>query len=223
MYLVDLPGYGYAKRGRYEVEKLKKLINYYVLQRQQLTCLFVLIDSRLEPQKIDLEFIRFLGENGVPFGIIFTKADKPKLIVILDGVSNPHNLGAIARSAEALGIAGLLAYNCCDVYNPKALRASMGSLLRLPVTVSHDLREDLLLYKAEGFQVLGTVPVDTAAKITETHFTKSSICVIGNEGNGISQGVKQVCDDLVTIPMKGRAESLNASVAAAITMWEMMR
>ena len=95
--------------------------------------------------------------------------------------------------------------------------------LRLPVTVSHDLREDLLLYKAEGFQVLGTVPVDTAAKITETHFTKSSICVIGNEGNGISQGVKQVCDDLVTIPMKGRAESLNASVAAAITMWEMMR
>ena len=77
-YLVDLPGYGYAKRGRYEVDKLKKLINYYVLQRQQLTCLFVLIDSRLEPQKIDLEFIRFLGENGVPFGIIFTKADKPK-------------------------------------------------------------------------------------------------------------------------------------------------
>ena len=67
------------------------------------------------------------------------------------------------------------------------------------------------------------LPVDTAAKITETHFTKSSICVIGNEGNGISQGVKQVCDDLVTIPMKGRAESLNASVAAAITMWEMMR
>ena len=118
--------------------------------------------------------------------------------IALDGVQDPSNLGAIARSAEALGIAGLL-------------------------TVSHDLREDLLLYKAEGFQVLGTVPVDTAAKITETHFTKSSICVIGNEGNGISQGVKQVCDDLVTIPMKGRAESLNASVAAAITMWEMMR
>ena len=101
--------------------------------------------------------------------------------IALDGVQDPSNLGAIARSAEALGIAGLLAYNCCDVYNPKALRASMGSLLRLPVTVSHDLREDLLLYKAEGFQVLGTVPVDTAAKITETHFTKSSICVIGNE------------------------------------------
>ena len=77
-YLVDLPGYGYAQRGRREVEKLKKLIEHYVLERTQLTCLFVLIDSRLSPQKIDLEFIRFLGENGVPFGLIFTKADKPK-------------------------------------------------------------------------------------------------------------------------------------------------
>lgn len=77
-YLVDLPGYGYAQRGRREVDKLKKLIEHYVLDREQLTCLFVLIDSRLTPQKIDLEFIRFLGEHGVPFGIIFTKADKPR-------------------------------------------------------------------------------------------------------------------------------------------------
>ena len=77
-YLVDLPGYGYAQRGRREVDKLKKLIEHYVLDREQLTCLFVLIDSRLTPQKIDLEFIRFLGEHGVPFGIIFTKTDKPK-------------------------------------------------------------------------------------------------------------------------------------------------
>ena len=77
-YLVDLPGYGCAQRGRREVDKLKKLIEHYVLDREQLTCLFVLIDSRLTPQKIDLEFIRFLGEHGVPFGIIFTKADKPK-------------------------------------------------------------------------------------------------------------------------------------------------
>lgn len=77
-HLVDLPGYGYAKRGKKEMEKLKNLITHYVLDREQLTCLFVLIDSRIPPQKIDLEFIRFLGENGVPFGIIFTKADKPK-------------------------------------------------------------------------------------------------------------------------------------------------
>ena len=77
-YLVDLPGYGYAQRGKKAMEQLRHLISSYVAFREQLTCLFVLIDSRLEPQKIDLEFIHFLGENGVPFGLIFTKSDKTK-------------------------------------------------------------------------------------------------------------------------------------------------
>lgn len=77
-YLVDLPGYGYAKRGKREMEKLRNLISYYVLERKELTSLFVLIDSRIKPQKIDIDFIEWLGENGVPFGIIFTKADKNK-------------------------------------------------------------------------------------------------------------------------------------------------
>ena len=77
-FLVDLPGYGYAKRGKKEMEKLRNLIEYYVLERKELTCLFVLIVSRLTPQRIDLEFIQWLGEEGVPFSIIFTKADKNK-------------------------------------------------------------------------------------------------------------------------------------------------
>lgn len=75
-YLVDLPGYGYAKRGKSQQEKLKDIISSYILYREQMTLLFVLIDSRHAPQKIDLEFIEWLGENGVPFSIIFTKADK---------------------------------------------------------------------------------------------------------------------------------------------------
>lgn len=75
-YLVDLPGYGYAQRGKKMMEKLREMIESYVLRRQQMTCLFVLVDSRLEPQKIDLQFIEWLGENRVPFAIIFTKADK---------------------------------------------------------------------------------------------------------------------------------------------------
>ena len=75
-YLVDLPGYGYAKRSKSQTEQLQKIISSYVLGREHMTLLFVLIDSRHEPQKIDLEFIEWLGENGVPFAIIFTKADK---------------------------------------------------------------------------------------------------------------------------------------------------
>lgn len=75
-YLVDLPGYGYAKRSKSEIDKLDRMIRGYILQRQQLTCVFTLVDVRLEPQKIDLEFINWLGQSGIPFCILFTKADK---------------------------------------------------------------------------------------------------------------------------------------------------
>ena len=75
-YLVDLPGYGYAKRSKNEQEKLTEMISGYILERKQMMNLFLLIDCRLEPQKIDLEFIEWLGENGIPFAIVFTKADK---------------------------------------------------------------------------------------------------------------------------------------------------
>lgn len=77
-HLVDLPGYGYARVSKSAKSKFQQLITDYVLRREELTLLFVLIDIRHEPQKIDLEFMRFLGENGVPFSIIFTKADKLK-------------------------------------------------------------------------------------------------------------------------------------------------
>ena len=75
-YLVDLPGYGYAKRSKKEVDKLDQMIRGYILQREQLVNVFVLVDIRLEPQKIDLEFIEWLGVSSVPFAIVFTKADK---------------------------------------------------------------------------------------------------------------------------------------------------
>lgn len=75
-YLVDLPGYGYARRGKKERDRLKKMIQDYVLGRMQMTLLFVLVDSRHEPQQIDLKFIQWLGENGIPFALVFTKSDK---------------------------------------------------------------------------------------------------------------------------------------------------
>ncbi|MDR1224029.1 MAG: ribosome biogenesis GTP-binding protein YihA/YsxC [Tannerella sp.] len=75
-YLVDLPGYGYAQRGKSGRENIRRIIEDYILEREQLTNLFVLIDCRHEPQKIDLEFMEWLGENGIPFTIVFTKTDK---------------------------------------------------------------------------------------------------------------------------------------------------
>lgn len=75
-YIVDLPGYGYARRSKSEREKFEGIIRNYILGREQMTNLFVLIDSRHEPQKVDMEFMEWLGENGVPFSIVFTKMDK---------------------------------------------------------------------------------------------------------------------------------------------------
>lgn len=75
-YMVDLPGYGYARMSESGRRQLERMIRDYVLKRENMVCLFVLIDSRIEPQRIDLEFMEWLGENGVPFVIVFTKADK---------------------------------------------------------------------------------------------------------------------------------------------------
>ena len=87
-FLVDLPGYGYAKVSKTVKQTFQSFIKNYFLQREQLICTFVLIDSRLEPQKIDLEFMQWMGENGIPFSIIFTKADKLKPKAIERNVKN---------------------------------------------------------------------------------------------------------------------------------------
>ena len=86
-FLVDLPGYGYAQAGQKQREALKRMIERYCLLREQLVCLFVLIDCRHEAQKIDLEFMAWLGENGVPFAIVFTKGDKLGRVVLSDKVT----------------------------------------------------------------------------------------------------------------------------------------
>ena len=87
-YLVDLPGYGYAQRGKKGRDAIRIIIENYILERVQLTCLFVLLDCRHEPQKIDLEFMEWLGENGVPFSIIFTKADKISHSRLIENTKN---------------------------------------------------------------------------------------------------------------------------------------
>ena len=85
-YIVDLPGYGFARRGKEGRENIRRIIEHYILERESMTSLFVLIDSRHEPQKIDLEFMEWLGENGVPFAIVFTKADKLGVTVLRDKI-----------------------------------------------------------------------------------------------------------------------------------------
>lgn len=143
--------------------------------------------------------------------------------IALDCVSDPGNLGSMVRSAEALGIDGVIVGGGCDIYNPKALRGSMGSMLRINILQCKDLRDQLLKIKSLGMPVYATTPDSCARSVKEVDFSSGGLCVIGNEANGVSDEIRAVCDESITIKMQGRAESLNASAAAAIVMWEMLR
>ena len=188
-----------------------------------------LIDKADKAYIIGEEISKKLSETENPQGI-FTVCAMEKQnacpvsdkIIVLDNVQDPANVGAIIRTAEALGIKEIIAYNCCDIYNPKTLRASMGSVLREDVYLSDNLEETLKSYK-DSHIIYSSVPNSSAEKITNIDFSKPSICVIGNEANGVEDIIKNISDKLITIPMLGNAESLNASVAASIIMWEMLR
>ncbi len=151
------------------------------------------------------------------------KIKNNKKYVALDDISNPSNFGAICRTAEALGIEGIIVGGGCDIYNPKVQRASMGSLFRLDVYECDELPVFLASLKECGMKIYSTVPDGDALPITEADMSDGVVCVVGNEGNGVCENTKNVSTALITIPMKGRAESFNASAAASITMWEMMR
>ena len=99
-YLVDLPGYGYAKRGQQQRDELQRMITGYILRREQMMNLFLLIDARHEPQRIDLEFIEWLGDNGIPFSIVFTKADKLSKGKLATNIR--HYLGELSKQWEEL-------------------------------------------------------------------------------------------------------------------------
>ena len=147
-----------------------------------------------------------------------------QIYVLLDRVQDPANLGAIARTAEALGLDGLVVSgDGCDIHSPKAQRAAMGSLLRLPVWVFPSLEEPIASLQKAGLPVYASVPDGSALSVSGAALSGGCGMVIGNEANGLRAETIAWCDERVTIPMAGRAESLNAAAAAAILMWEAVR
>ena len=161
--------------------------------------------------------------DGLPVGVKAEETDKR--VLVLENVQDPSNMGNVLRTAEALGIRHLVLVDaCCDIYGPKVLRGSMGAVFRLGVEQFRDAESCLHVLKQRGITSLAAVPDSTATPITTVDFAKGNWAVwIGNEGNGLTETAIRQCNDRVTIPMLGRAESFNASTAAAIVMWEMMR
>ena len=133
-------------------------------------------------------------------------------------------MGTVIRTAEALGIDGIfLSDGCCDIYNPKVLRASMGGVFRMPLMQVGDMAQAVVALQEKGLTAFACVVDADATPITAAGMGKGSVALIGNEGNGLRADTVAVCKRRVTIPMTGRAESLNASMAAGIILWEMAR
>ena len=144
--------------------------------------------------------------------------------VLLEDLQDPSNVGAIFRTAEALGVDGIiLTEGCASCFSPKALRAGMGAMFRIPIFRTDDAPSAMRAAVERNMRPMAAVPREGAADVTGIRFFKGAIMCIGNEGNGLSDELIEACPEKVTIPMNGRAESLNAATAAAILMWEMMR
>ncbi len=189
-----------------------KFSNIYVFPDN----LFSYISETKSPQGV-LACIKILDKN-----ILFDKIGNGGKYLALENIQDPGNLGTVFRTAEALGISAIiLTSDCCDVYSPKVVRSTMGAIFRMPFYIVNTISDFLL--KNKNLFSYAAVVNDNAQKISKVRFENPSVCIIGNEGNGLKKETIDLCDNKITIPMKGRAESLNVSVAAGIIMWEMIK
>ena len=141
--------------------------------------------------------------------------------IFLFSVRDPSNLGAVIRSSVAFGTDHvILSSDCADVYNPKTVRSAMGSLFRVKITTVKDVPSFIAAAQANERRVFAAELTDRAKSLTDLDLSSTDIVMIGNEGHGIDADVSSVCDGSVYIPISKKTESLNASVAAAIFMWE---
>lgn len=175
-----------------------------------------------------------VSDTKTPQGVLFVvkTLDKSPLVdkindngifLALESIQDPTNMGTILRSAEAFGVDGIILSNdCCDVYSPKVVRGSMGAIFRTNLFIADDFQSFITKFNENG-ESYACVLSDDSLKLSDVNFSKPCLAVIGNEGNGLSPDVIDVCSDKLFIPMRGKAESLNASVAASIVLWEMSK
>ena len=205
-----------------------KLIVSETFLKKHLDSVEILANNSLSNFLIPNSLFSKISDTDSPQGIIaLVKIPEQKEFVDINGryialenIQDPSNLGAISRTAEALGVDGIVLKSGCDPFSPKSLRASMGTLLRLPLYLTDDLTKFIQEHSLRSF---ACVLDSDAEPITNVQFKDGDILIIGNEGNGIT---KETADDAykkIIIPMCGSAESLNAAAAAAIAMWELKK
>lgn len=179
------------------------------------------------PQKIML----YISDTKTPQGVICVlKALDNNIVfdtinnkyIFLENIQDPSNLGTILRTADALGISGvIMTDNCCDIYSPKVCRGAMGALFRVPFMFVQDAPEFIRDFSKFGNTFAAVVR--DAGNLGECTFDGNCLIAVGNEGNGLTDETVSACQKRITIPMSGNAESLNAAIASGILMWEMMK
>ena len=167
------------------------------------------------------KYIDKLQKNATIYNSVHFLQDKNESIVLLESVRDPSNVGAIIRSAAAIGIDRLiLSADCADIYHPKAVRGSMGTLFNQRIDRVEDLAATIKVLRESGRRVFAAALDERALSLGDFEILAGDAVVIGNEGHGLSQEVIDACGNSVIIPMSERAESFNAAVAASILMWE---
>lgn len=178
------------------------------------------------------DVMQLISPAKTPQGVVFTcrlpRTECPQTLtgaryLALDGVQDPGNVGTIIRTADAAGLDGVLLSNqCADVFSPKVLRATMGSIFRMNLRTTDDLPGELTKLREKGYSILSS-QLDGTPFYERQGVAERFALIIGNEGNGVSEQVQQTATHRVCLPMRGGAESLNAAIAAAIMMYELMR
>lgn len=144
------------------------------------------------------------------------------VIVVLDGIQDPGNLGTILRTVDSVGLTQIIVSNkTADAYNPKVVRSTMGAIYRVKVIESNNLVKTIKEIKKHKYKVLAT-SLETESSLYDVDF-KKKVIVIGNEANGVSKEILEIADEKIKIPMLGKTESLNASVATGVILYEYVR
>lgn len=144
--------------------------------------------------------------------------------VIMDNVQDSGNVGTILRTSLALGVElVIISSDSADIYSPKTLRASMGSVLKMPILIVDDIHNTIKSLQKNDVKIYATALTDNAKELNTFAFSDKSAILLGNEGAGLSENTIAICDESVIIPMSDEAESLNVSVAASIAIWEMTK
>lgn len=151
------------------------------------------------------------------------KQTGPAHLLVLETIQDPGNLGTMIRAGEGAGITGVIMdQDTVDIYNPKVIRSTMGAIYRVPFLYVNDLKQAIAELKNHDITICGAY-LDGSVAYDQADYQKATAFVIGNEASGLSAEIAALSDLLVSIPMKGKVESLNAAVAASILMFEAAR